>query len=132
MGFDRVNGYLAPSLTAWAAAGCAFRSLPVVDAETVRSRTRMAAEGWHLLDVRSPSEVAAHRIEAASNIYLGELPDQLTRLDPSRSYTVMCGSGSRATIAASLLRRAGFERVDLFLGSIGAWLSEGFATAGSA
>ncbi len=132
MGFDRVHGYLAPSLTAWAAAGGDFGSLAVVDAETVRGRTRSAAEGWHLLDVRSRSEVAAHRIEAARNIYLGELPDQLCRLDPSQAFTVMCGSGTRATIAASLLRRAGFERVDLFLGSIGAWLSEGFATAGTA
>jgi hydroxyacylglutathione hydrolase len=132
MGFDRVHGYLAPSLTAWAAAGCAFGSLVVVGAETVHSRTRAAAAGWHLLDVRSPSEVEALRIEAARNIYLGELPERLSSLDPTQSFTVMCGSGTRATIAASILLRAGFERVDLFLGSIGAWRSRGFATAGSA
>jgi hydroxyacylglutathione hydrolase len=44
----------------------------------------------------------------------------------------MCGSGTRATVAASLLLREGFERVDLFLGSIGAWRCRGFATVGSA
>ena len=74
----------------------------------------------------------ALRIEAARNIYLGELPERLSSLDPTQSFTVMCGSGTRATIAASILLRAGFERVDLFLGSIGAWRSRGFATAGSA
>jgi hydroxyacylglutathione hydrolase len=33
----------------------------------------------------------------------------------------MCGSGQRATVAASVLRRAGFDRVDVFLGSMSAW-----------
>jgi hydroxyacylglutathione hydrolase len=33
----------------------------------------------------------------------------------------MCGSGARATIAASVLLRAGWQQVDLFLGSVGAW-----------
>jgi hydroxyacylglutathione hydrolase len=40
----------------------------------------------------------------------------------------MCGSGARATIAASVLLRAGFDKVDLFLGSMGAWKSVGFST----
>ena len=132
MGFDSVHGFLAPSLTAWAAAGCSFGSLPVVDAETVHSRIGTPPAEWRLLDVRSRSEVAAHRIGAARHVYLGELPQQLDRLDPTLAYTVMCGSGTRAAIAAGVLRRAGFGRVDLFLGSIGAWMSEGYATAGGA
>jgi 3-mercaptopyruvate sulfurtransferase SseA len=42
----------------------------------------------------------------------------------------MCGSGTRATIGASILLRAGFSGVDLFFGSIGAWGSMGSATTG--
>lgn len=38
----------------------------------------------------------------------------------------------KRTIAASLLRRSGFDKVDLFLGSVGAWKQEGFATRDAA
>jgi len=37
----------------------------------------------------------------------------------------MCGSGSRATIAASLMLRRGFKPVDLYLGSFSAWSGRG-------
>ena len=36
-------------------------------------------------------------------------------------------AGSRATIAASLLLRDGFEQVDLYLGSFAAWSGQGLA-----
>jgi hydroxyacylglutathione hydrolase len=35
----------------------------------------------------------------------------------------MCGSGARATIAASVLLRLGFHHVDVFLGSVGALMA---------
>ena len=44
----------------------------------------------------------------------------------------MFPSGARATIAASLLLRAGFSRVDLFLGSLQAWKKAGFETQDAA
>lgn len=66
------------------------------------------------------------RISGARHLFIGELPRELESLDRSRSHTVMCGSGARATIAASVLMRAGFTDVDLFLGSMGAWWQTGF------
>jgi hydroxyacylglutathione hydrolase len=128
IGYDRIKGFLAPSLAAWAAAGEAFGTLPVVDARTVRERRRETHEGWTLLDVRDEEEFAQVAIPGARHLYVGELPGKLAELDPQRAYTVMCGSGARATIAASVLLRAGFDKVDLFLGSMGAWKSIGFST----
>jgi hydroxyacylglutathione hydrolase len=128
IGYDRIQGFLAPSLAAWAAAGEAFGTLPVVDARTVRERRRETHEGWTLLDVRDEEEFAQVAIPGARHLYVGELPGKLAELDPQRAYTVMCGSGARATIAASVLLRAGFDKVDLFLGSMGAWKSIGFST----
>lgn len=60
---------------------------------------------------------------------VGELPEALKDFDRETRYTVMCGSGSRATIAASLMRREGFRYVDLYLGSISAWTSQDLGTA---
>jgi len=57
----------------------------------------------------------------ATHIYVGELAARLATLDPARPTTTMCASGARAAIAASLLLRAGFRTVDVYLGSMGAW-----------
>lgn len=131
IGYDHVTGYLSPSLVSWAAAGGAFASLPVVDAATVKARVEDPRD-WTLLDVRSEDELAQERIPGSRHIYLGALPGELGSLDRGRSYTAMCGSGARASIAASILLRAGFERVDLFLGSMGAWQHTGYAVDAAA
>ena len=128
IGYDRVVGFMAPSLTAWAAAGGAFNTLPVVAHSEVRRRVEKEKDDWTLLDVRSIDEVEEASIEGAEHVYIGGLPAALEDLDSGRHYTVMCASGARATIAASVLLRAGFERVDLFLGSLGAWQRHGYET----
>jgi hydroxyacylglutathione hydrolase len=126
IGFDRVRGYLEPSLVGWASQGESFAASPVVSAETVRERLREDSDGWTLLDVREPDEVEGAYIPGATATFIGRLPESLDEFDSEAAYTVMCGSGARATIAASLLLRAGRRRVDLFLGSMGAWQEAGF------
>lgn len=126
IGFDRVVGYLAPSLPSWAAAGQAFSTLPVISADEVKERKEQSLEDWILLDVRGQDEVAAMQIDGAQHIYVGALPAEATKLPKDKRYTVMCASGARATVAASVLLRHGFHPVDLFLGSMGAWKSQGY------
>jgi hydroxyacylglutathione hydrolase len=121
IGYDRVLGFLAPSLPAWAAAGEDFGALPVIEAREVRERLSRGYPGWTLLDVRSDEEVSEFRVPGAQHVYVGELPVRLEDLEQQQKYTVMCASGARATIAASVLLRAGWHQVDLFLGSVGAW-----------
>ncbi|MGD8830528.1 MAG: rhodanese-like domain-containing protein [Pseudomonadales bacterium] len=126
IGFDRVVGYLEPSLPAWAAAGESFGTLPVVGADQVKERKERSLADWVLLDVRGEEEVAAAQIDGAQHVYVGALPAEAARLPRDKQYTVMCASGARATVAASILLRRGFHNVDLFLGSMGAWKSQGY------
>lgn len=130
IGYDQVEGHLAMSLTEWAASGRPFASIPVVDVRKVSKRMN-SAEDWQLLDVRSEPEAANGILEGARNIYVGELPCRLHELDRNRAVSVMCASGARATIAASVLRREGFENADVFLGSYGAWKAAGNPTVAS-
>jgi len=125
IGYDRVAGFLSAGLPAWAAQGRDFGRVEAVDTACVARRLEAGEEDWCLLDVRDANEVAQKRIKDSRHIYAGKLPDALESLDRQRHYTTMCASGARATIAASLLIRAGFEKVDVYLGSLGAWTASG-------
>lgn len=128
IGYDRVNGFLALALTGWASAARPFRSVAAVSMQQVADRVADPSQQWTLLDVRDRSERADGIIQGALPIYLGRLPEKLEELDRKRHYTVMCDSGARATIAASILLRSGFKQVDVFLGSIAAWKTVGQKT----
>lgn len=71
--------------------------------------------------MRSETEVSDEAIKGVLPIYVGELPGRMDSLKAFQSITVICESGARATIAASILLRAGHSNVDVFLGSMGAW-----------
>ncbi len=129
IGYDRVHGFLAPAITSWAESGRPFRTLPAVDAVETARRLVERTNDWTLLDVRGKPEVEDVPMPGAVHIYVGELPARLAELEPDRPTTVMCASGARATVAASILRRAGFREVDVFLGSMGAWQAAGYPTA---
>ena len=120
-GFDEVAGVYINETAKWAAGGGEFGTVPMVDVETVRERVQQKQENWRLLDIRKDDEVEQSKISGAEHVYLGHLIERLESLDPQAHYTVLCGSGMRAAVGASVLVRAGFRRVDIFLGSMGAW-----------
>jgi hydroxyacylglutathione hydrolase len=125
IGYDRIAGAMKVGMPGWAALAQRFVTVPVVDVDAVARRVAEPPENWTLLDVRGAPEVAEGVIAGSRHIYVGELPGCLEALERSRRYTVMCASGARATVAASVLLRAGFDNVDVFLGSMGAWQRAG-------
>jgi rhodanese-related sulfurtransferase len=63
-----------------------------------------------VLDARRPEEWRQGHIKGATNIHLPDLPERLSEL-PDQPIWVHCAAGYRASIAASLLDRAGREVV---------------------
>ncbi len=82
---------------------------------------RREAPDVQVLDVRSPQEVAAGRVPGARHIFVAHLADRLNELDPDKTTATYCGSGYRASIAASILKKAGFCDVANVPGSWMAW-----------
>lgn len=117
---DNINGGYVGIVPA-AAAGKSMCSIPMVDTRTVEQRLREADQNWTLLDVRDANERSEYAIEGSRHIYVGELNDRWQDLDPKGHYTLMCASGMRATVAAGWLQAHGFDQVDVYLGSMGAW-----------
>ena len=128
IGFDRVIGYLAGGLAS-AAGGPA----PIATTERVGvdvAASRLAADTPPvLIDVRSPAERTEKQIKGSVHIPLNHLLDRLDDIPRDRPLLVHCAGGYRSSIAASLLKRAGVERVSELAGGISAWETAGRETA---
>ncbi|PKH84618.1 MBL fold metallo-hydrolase [Psychrobacter sp. 4Bb] len=117
--FDNIIGGYVGIVPA-AAKGEQMQQTPMIDTTEVESRLNKA-QNWTLLDVRDVDERNTSAIEGSEHIYVGHLNERWHELDQSRHYTLMCASGARATIAAGWLASRGFEHIDIYLGSMGAW-----------
>jgi len=58
----------------------------------------------------------------------GYLPERVGEVPRDRPLVVMCGSGYRSTIAASVLERAGFTDITNLTGGMKAWKEAGLDT----
>ena len=74
-----------------------------------------------VVDVRSEREWDERHIDGAVNLPLSRLADGLGTLPADRRLVVHCASDYRSSVAASLLRRAGLERIAVLVGGIAAW-----------
>ena len=78
-----------------------------------------------VVDVRGGEEWSNGHIPAAVHLPLVELEQRLDELPRGRPLIVHCQSGSRAAIAASLLKAKGFSDVRLFTGGFAEWRAAG-------
>ena len=114
-----VGGYVG--IVPAAAKGVVVEKTPMIGTAEVKTRLEDRSEEWTLLDVRDADERAEASIEGSQHIYVGELNQCWKEMDRERAYTLMCASGMRATVAAGWLASKGFDKLDIYLGSMGAW-----------
>ncbi len=118
VGLDDVRGYLKGGVRAWIEAGFPQAHLPQVSADELRERL---GRGAFVLDVRTKAEWEGGHIEGAQWLMAGDLPKQVDQLPREKTIHVICGSGYRSSISASVLRRAGFKEVVNVAGGMTAW-----------
>lgn len=117
VGLDRIEGYLAGGMEAWILAGREIARVKTYSVDEVEYRD----DATLLLDVRNAREWDDSHIEGARRIALGELTRSLDLLPRDRPIVTICGSGYRASVAASLLERGGFRDVGWMVGGMEAW-----------
>jgi len=107
VGYERVTGWLRGGTAAWAADGRPISSYPTV---RIAEAVATTAAGGTLLDVRQPVEWRDDGVVPGSRtIFVADLPGRLDELPRGAPVTVICRSGARSAIAASVLDAAGFE-----------------------
>jgi adenylyltransferase/sulfurtransferase len=93
---------------------------PEITVEELKRR-RDAGETLILLDVREPQEYEIARIEGATLIPLGQLPERLSELKNDVELVVQCHSGMRSARAVQFLRQHGYPHAVNLAGGIDAW-----------
>lgn len=128
LGYDNICGYLERGMYGWGASGHTCDKIPAVYTGEILRRLN-TKNIFTLLDVRCKEEFEKGHLPNAINIYVGELPDYLDKIPKDQLITCFCTTGKRAIIAASILKRNGFQKVEDWLGSITACAALGYPVA---
>lgn len=113
IGFDNLAGYItAESLTR-------TQKTPQISVQELRGSLK--DNGPFVLDVRTPSEWKSNHIEGANHVPLATFAKQIPDLPRHRPIAVICGSGYRSSIAASLLKTRGYSDLKNVTGGMEAY-----------
>jgi len=91
---------------------------------------RSGDPGFVLLDVRTPKEFHAERLEGAVMVdYLSPaFREEIAKLDREKTYLVYCRTGNRTIGALKVMRELGFRNVLHLASGITKWKEAGFPT----
>lgn len=124
IGYERIDGYVDGGIESWKAAALPTSQLPSIDIETLYKRWSQR-EPLTIVDVRRPDEWNDGHIPDALHLPLGDIPLHLDLLPTDQPLAVMCRSGHRAEIAASMIAATGRE-VLAVRGGMPDWINSGF------
>ena len=121
VGLDRIAGFLRGGMRGWIESGLPFQATAQASVDEVNR----AREGVTVLDVRTKEERREGSVEGSQHVMLGDLRRTVAGIPKDRPIVTVCGSGYRASIAASMLQQAGFADVSMMDGGMTAWTKRG-------
>jgi hydroxyacylglutathione hydrolase len=122
VGYDNVIGYLRGGINGWIEEGYDYGTTPQMSIHDLKELVGDGEARIQLVDSRTEAEWRSGHIPGARHIFTPHMADGgLDELDRGRPVAVYCGSGYRATIAASELARHGFDKVYAVPGSMTSW-----------
>ena len=125
IGFESIVGFIDGGLRAWRASGRPVQAGSVVDVDRLAADLS-SGDPPLVIDVRQASEFEAGHVPGSIRLGAGELPAMLADLPRDRAIVTVCASGYRSSVAASLLRAAGFERVSAVSAGVPTWEARGY------
>ncbi len=121
VGIEDLRGYLEGGIEAWKRAGFELAQLPQMTVHELGAR--LGDRNLRVLDVRRQGEWDAGHIAEADWYPLDRFKAELPALNRDVSTAVHCKGGYRSVIAASLLKRAGHNVINI-IGGFDAWEKE--------
>lgn len=87
-----------------------------------------AGQDPQIVDVRRPAEYSNGHVRGTINIPLDRLAREFDRLDPESPTYLICQSGYRSSLGASVLENAGLKKIINVEGGTAAWIAAGLPT----
>jgi hydroxyacylglutathione hydrolase len=122
VGLDRVAGSIDGGFPAWAAAGLPTQRTDQISASRLRA-DEDARRDLAIVDVRSDGEWRRGHVDGAMHIPLPELAGRAAELPAGKTVATICEGGTRSGLAASILERAGLDRIVNVTGGMSEWRS---------
>jgi glyoxylase-like metal-dependent hydrolase (beta-lactamase superfamily II)/rhodanese-related sulfurtransferase len=125
VGITNLGGYLGGGMTSWHEEGRGTVSVPRLEVQDLHERRHE----FQILDVRERAEWEEGHIPGAISCPYHDIDALPPAIDPGCPVAVICSSGQRSAVAASLLRRldaAGVVHVvHVVDGGVGTWAALG-------
>ena len=122
-----VAGRLAGGMTSWREERRAVERVERVTVPDLHALVAHDGAGVQVLDVRERTEWDAGHIPGSVHVPYHDLHAMPDGLDPTRPVAVICASGQRSAVGASLLARAGAgEVLHVVEGGVGTWGAHGW------
>jgi hydroxyacylglutathione hydrolase len=126
VGYENLLGHVRGGFASWNESGAPVEAGGRLTVDQLASRLDRGGPGAPLVvDVRQVTEYAAGHVPAALHIGAGVLQERLEDLPRDRPIATICASGYRSSVAASLLRAAGFTDVSWVADGLPAWRAHG-------
>ena len=126
VGIDRIKGYLQGGMVSWVNKGKKIDGIVMLSAEDLHDKLS-GAMSFVLVDVRAPLEFADSHINGAVNIPTPDLRTRFAELDPHKPTIMICSTGNRSSLAASILKQKGFKEIYNIAGGMTGYSAAGFA-----
>jgi hydroxyacylglutathione hydrolase len=128
IGVRALGGFLAGGMTSWRIEGKPVESIERIDVDDLHER----GDAVQILDVREQSEWDEEHIPGSVHLPYHDIESVPDALDDGKPVAVICASGRRSVVAASLLQRLGRKDVlHVVEGGVGTWASKGYETNGA-
>jgi hydroxyacylglutathione hydrolase len=125
VGLSKIAGYLAGGMTSWREEKQPVERIERLTLEELHERWER--DGLQLLDVRERAEWDAGHIPGSMHVAYHDVRELPDGLDDGSPVAVICSSGQRAAVAASLLKRLGAQDViHVVDGGVPRWGREGW------
>ncbi|MEQ8768409.1 MAG: rhodanese-like domain-containing protein [Planctomycetota bacterium] len=120
IGLDRVAGYLDGGLTALEAHPELLSKTERITVAALADRLQ-GSDAPIVIDIRGEKEWGEAHIEGSRNIPLPHLAERSHEIPKDHPFVVICRSGYRSSLAASVLESLGFENLRDTVGGMEAW-----------
>ncbi len=118
LGYDNIRGYLRGGFPTWYRNAEKIGRIEIWAVHELKNRLD---DNIFILDVRDIHKWKNAHIPSAQHIYVGHIREKMNKVPKDRPVIIYCDSGFKTSIAASVLKKNGYDNVKNMLGGIMAW-----------